>query len=362
MGMNMKYFSIAVALTPVVAVVFLAVAIGATGAQVGPMPGSTHSNLSCTDCHGSAPYTEINVSSIETCKKCHPKEVEETMSSKHAGLGATRPDTMPNTCLVCHNPHQGVYRDGKWEDQTVAEYNKFAYKGKDKLGTEHTWRTFSSMNEFCLDCHGKGSHGANVSDPSKITGEEGTWFQQDWYGNDRPIPEIEGLGDERGALPMDDPDFISYNVWKMEKMHYGAGNAPYGSTNYTEGIEDCSHACHYGSSLIVMGGKKVPPAGYECSDCHPKTKDTVLKIETGSHANYLTQDCTLCHKPHVFTMAVSAATPAPTATAASASTSTATPTATPTPTPTPPGFELLFAVAGIGVAIVIYTNKKRRRK
>ncbi|MCD6209382.1 MAG: hypothetical protein J7J01_00555, partial [Methanophagales archaeon] len=96
----------------------------------------------------------------------------------------------------------------------------------------------------------------------------------------------------------------------------------------------------------------------ECSDCHPKTKDTVLKIETGSHANYLTQNCTLCHKPHVFTMAVSAATPAPTATAASAS--TATPTAT--PTLTPPGFELLFAVAGIGVAIVIYTNKKRRRK
>ena len=33
-----------------------------------------------------------------------------------------------------------------------------------------------------------------------------------------------------------------------------------------------------------------------------------------------------------------------------------------TPTPTPPGFELLFAVAGIGVAIVIYTNKKRRRR
>ncbi|MCW3139343.1 MAG: hypothetical protein N2V71_01805, partial [Methanophagales archaeon] len=90
------------------------------------------------------------------------------------------------------------------------------------------------------------------------------------------------------------------------------------------------------------------------------TKDTVLKIETRSHASYLTQDCTLCHKPHVFTMVVSAATPAPTATAASASASTATPTAT--PTPTPPGFELLFTVAGIGVAIVIYTNKKRRRK
>ena len=358
MGMSMKYFSIAVALTPVVAVLFLAVAIGTTSAQV--MPGSAHSNLSCTDCHGSAPYTEINVSSIETCKKCHPKEVEEVMSSKHAGLGATRPDTMPNTCLVCHNPHQGVLKDGKWEDQTVAEYNKFAYKGKDILGTEHTWRTFSSMNEFCLDCHGRGSHGANVSDPSKITGKEGVWFQQGWYGNDRPIPEIEGLGDERGGLPMDDPDFVSYNVWKMEKMHYGAGNAPYGSTNYTEGIEDCSHACHYGSSLIVMGGKKVPPAGYECSDCHPKTKDTVLKIETGSHANYLTQDCTLCHKPHVFTMAVSAATPAPTATAAPTATPTAIPTST--PTPTPPGFELLFAVAGIGVAIVIYTNKKRRRR
>ena len=33
-GMDMKYFSIAVALTTVVAVVFLAVAIGATSAQV----------------------------------------------------------------------------------------------------------------------------------------------------------------------------------------------------------------------------------------------------------------------------------------------------------------------------------------
>ena len=70
------------------------------------------------------------------------------MSSKHAGLGVTRPDTMPNTCLVlCHNPHQGVYKDGKWEDQTVVDYNKFAYKGKDIPGTEHTWRTFSNMNE-----------------------------------------------------------------------------------------------------------------------------------------------------------------------------------------------------------------------
>ena len=49
---------------------------------------------------------------------------------------------------------------------------------------------------------------------------------------------------------------------------------------------------------------------------------------------------------------------APTATVAQ----TVAPTATPTPTPTPPGFELLFAVAGIGVAIVIYTNKKRRRR
>ena len=139
---------------------------------------------------------------------------------------------------------------------------------------------------------------------------------------------------------------------------YGTGNAPYGSANYTEGIEDCSHACHYGGSLIVMGGKKVPPSGYECSDCHPETQDTVLKIETGSHASYLTQDCTICHKPHVFTMAISAATPAPTATVAP----TVAPTATPTPTPTPPGFELLFAVAGIGVAIVIYTNKKQRRR
>ena len=125
MNMYMKHFSIAVALSAVVTVV-LAVAIGTTGAQVVPMPGSAHSKLSCADCHGNASYTEINVSSIETCKKCHPKEVEETMSSKHAGLGATRPDTMPNTCLVCHNPHQGVYRDGKWEDQTVAEYNKLS--------------------------------------------------------------------------------------------------------------------------------------------------------------------------------------------------------------------------------------------
>ncbi|MCW3129896.1 MAG: cytochrome c3 family protein [Methanophagales archaeon] len=339
----MKHFSIVVVLAAVVAVFFFAVAIGAISAQV--MPGSAHSKVSCTDCHGSAPFAEINVSSIETCKKCHPKEVEETMSSKHAGLGATRPDTMPNTCLVCHNPHQGVYKDGKWEDQTVAEYNKFAFKGKDILGTEHTWRTFSSMNKFCLDCHGRGSHGANVSDPSKVTGKEGAWFQQGWYGNDRPIPKIEGLGDERGALPMDDPDFVSYNVWKMEKNHYGAGNAPYGSANYTEGIEDCSHKCHYGGSLIVMGGKKVPPAGYECSDCHPKTKDTVLKIETGSHASYLTQDCTVCHKPHTFMMAAPAATP--------------TPTATPTATPTPPGFEVLFAVAGVGVATVIYMKRRR---
>jgi len=46
---------------------------------------------------------------------------------------------------------------------------------------------------------------------------------------------------------------------------------------------------------------------------------------------------------------VSAATPAPTA--------TATPAATPTP-----GFELLFAVAGIGVATVIYTNMKHEAK
>ena len=106
MNMYMKHFSIAVALSAVVTVV-LAVAIGTTGAQVVPMPGSAHSKLSCADCHDNASYTEINVSSIETCKKCHPKEVEETMSSKHAGLGATRPDTMPNTCLVCHNPHQG---------------------------------------------------------------------------------------------------------------------------------------------------------------------------------------------------------------------------------------------------------------
>jgi len=37
--MNMKYFSIAVALTPVVVLVFLAVAIGATGAQVGTDAG-----------------------------------------------------------------------------------------------------------------------------------------------------------------------------------------------------------------------------------------------------------------------------------------------------------------------------------
>ena len=103
--MSIKHFSIAVALSAAAVVVVLVVAIGATGAQV--MPGSAHSKLNCADCHGSAPFAEINVSSIETCKKCHPKEVEETMSSKHAGLGATRPDTMPNTCLVCHNPHQG---------------------------------------------------------------------------------------------------------------------------------------------------------------------------------------------------------------------------------------------------------------
>jgi len=122
-------------------------------------------------------------------------------------------------------------------------------------------------------------HGKNVSDPSKVTGKEGVWFQHDWYGNDRPIPEIEGFGDERGALPMDDPDFVSYNVWKMEKNYYGPGNAPYSSANYTEGIEDCSHKCHYGGSLIVMGGKKVPPSGYECSDCHPESKVKRYGIE-----------------------------------------------------------------------------------
>ena len=45
MNMYMKHFSIAVALSAVVTVV-LAVAIGTTGAQVVPMPGSAHSKLS----------------------------------------------------------------------------------------------------------------------------------------------------------------------------------------------------------------------------------------------------------------------------------------------------------------------------
>jgi len=311
-----------------------------------------HSKLECSDCHTELPYHKINVSSIEICEKCHEKEVKEVMKSKHAGLGATRPDTMPNTCLVCHNPHLGVVKEnGIFENQTVAEYNKFAFKLK-KVGileTEHTWRTFGSIREFCLDCHGRGDHGKNVSDPSKVTGREGVWFQHDWYGNDRPIPKIEGLGDERGALPMDDPDFISYNVWKMEKKHYGFGNAPYGSANYTEGLKNCSHACHYGGSLIVMGGKKVPPSGYECSDCHLESHTAKKKIEMGVHATYLSQDCTKCHVPHTFKALKAKGVPA------GVTPTTATPTAT--PAAPAPGFELLTAVICL---IFAYAIARRR--
>lgn len=332
---------------------FLAIAVVPISAEV--MPGSAHSEVSCTACHGNASFTEINVSSMEICEKCHTKEVSDTANSKHTGLGATRPDTLPNTCLVCHNPHQGVYKDGEWEDQSVAEYNKHAFKGKKMLTEtypEHTWRTFSSMNEFCLDCHGKGSHGANVSEPSKVTGEEGAWFQQGWsdgvvYDLDRVVPEVEGLGDERGALPMDDPDFISWDVWKLgTSTYYGAGNAPYGSDNYTEGIRNCSKACHDGGDIVIAGKavKTVPASGYECSDCHAVTNDTVSKIETGNHASYLTQDCTVCHKPHTFMMVASAI--------------TATPTAA-TPRPATPGFGVLFAAGGIGIATVICMKRRR---
>ncbi len=93
---------------------FSSVAVGATSAQV--MLSSAHSKLNSTDCHGSAPIADSSI--------------ERNDESKACGYGSTRPDTMPNTCLVCHNPHQGVYKDGKWEDQTVAEYNKFAFKLK----------------------------------------------------------------------------------------------------------------------------------------------------------------------------------------------------------------------------------------
>lgn len=230
-------------------------------------PDGGHSVLECNDCHQSANYREIDCKTYNLCAQCHKEIVEDVKKSSHKGLGAICPDTGIVSCLKCHNPHQGIIRDGQWQNQVVAAYNKYAFKFRDVTGTEHSWRSFDSINDFCLDCHGAGNPGKTV-DISKVSGELGTGKIVGY----KPYPDIEGLGDERGALPMDHSDFIAYNIWKMEKAYWGNGNASYGTDNYNAVIANCTQSCH-SSGYLFSEKKYVGASGYQCDTCHPKNKE-----------------------------------------------------------------------------------------
>jgi hypothetical protein len=189
---------------------------------------------------------------------------------------------------MCHNPHQGVLKNGKWENQILAAYNKFAFQFKKELGKEHSYRTFKGINALCLDCHGIGDPGKPV-DLSKINGSLGAGKIVGY----KPYPALDGMGDERGALPMDSPDFIAYNVWKTEKSYWGVGNAKYGSANYNAGVGNCSQACHDGGYLFTEK-KYVGPSGYHCSTCHAKNAQEAAK-RVNHFERTSGKQCTECH-------------------------------------------------------------------
>jgi len=251
-------------------------------------PEGGHAGLACSDCHQSTSYQEIDYKTYAVCAQCHEQIVEVVKAGPHKGLGATCPDTGIVTCLKCHNPHQGVLKDGQWQNQVVAGYNKFAFKFKEATGTEHSWRSFDSVNGLCLDCHGAGSAGKTV-DLSKVSGELGTGKIVGY----KPYPAAEGLGDERGALPMDHPDFIAYNIWKMEKAYWGTGKAAYGTDNYHAVVADCNQACHSGG-YIFSEKKYVEASGYQCETCHPKNAE-VAQQRLQRFAKIGDRQCTECH-------------------------------------------------------------------
>jgi len=134
--------------------------------------GIMSENLACYDCHGEEHTNEKDVDkaklpTIETCKKCHPKQANQYLSGKHAlgllpvtafpGFAHSQPKAYiagQKGCNGCHN--LGIVNEDAKKNGLAGEFRAYYKYGMDCQNC-HTRHAFSKKEaqqpEACNQCH-----------------------------------------------------------------------------------------------------------------------------------------------------------------------------------------------------------------